>query len=92
MSGKKKKRSPPPVIEGIRRCTRCKGELHPEAAVCPHCRLWQNPKQYISAYIQTVSTLWIVLMVFMFGVALVLLVIMLAVVFGMVGMFEAIGN
>ena len=42
-----------------RRCVRCKEAIHADAAVCPHCRVWQDSSQYASNFI----VMWIVLMV-----------------------------
>ena len=46
-----------------RLCLRCRGIIHSDAVVCPHCQLWQDPKQYLANFV----TLWIVLMIFCFG-------------------------
>lgn len=50
--------------EAIRRqaeteCRMCKGKIQVDAKVCPHCRAWQNPNEYL----RTVGCIWVVLMV-----------------------------
>lgn len=66
---------------GMRRCRRCKGEIHPQAKVCPNCKLWQNPNEYAATF----CSIWVVLMIICFGFGFVVFVLLMLVVFG--GMF-----
>ena len=58
---------------GVRRCIRCKGVLHAGARVCPHCRLWQDPKEYATTFF----SIWIILMIVSCGIGFLAFVILL---------------
>ena len=68
-------------VSGVRRCGRCKSEIHPQAKVCPHCKLWQNPNEYAATF----CSIWVVLMIICFGFGFVVFVLLMLAVFG--GMF-----
>ena len=36
--------------ENVTLCIRCKSSIHPEATVCPHCKVWQDPQEFAKAH------------------------------------------
>ena len=67
---------------GNRLCRRCRGIIHENAKVCPHCRMWQDPSQYNKAFASNFLALSGVTFGFGIVIFLVLLVFMILVCAG----------
>jgi len=52
----------PTLQSTLRQCVRCKGELHADAKVCPHCRVWQDSGEYAKGF----CSIWVILMTICF--------------------------
>ena len=74
----------PPQQTILLRCERCKGELHAEAKVCPHCGLWRNPEEYATGFC-SIYVILLTIFVFLPVIAVVVFFLICAIFFLITG-------